>query len=125
MLEIRKVQLAALDNLRRKKIEAQLAERILVFFPDVVAARFPEPIEPFVSKLVDDALGFGIRRVSSVERYVDLACLLRDDFPHGPRHDWARAILTRHTLSGDAKVEALAAAIDAASEPASTAGRSA
>lgn len=105
MLKIRKEQLAALAEARKRSFVKDLTSRITRHWPQKAREMSDKDLRRMVTDGVDRAAGYGIRGGRDVARYANLMMALGPEFDRDSRYPWAEAFLTdeaiapRHKLS--------------------------
>ena len=105
MLIIRQAQMAALDAYSRDAFRERMLLHLTKDFPARAVELGPKGIRRLVDASIDKGADYRIASEDDLQAFVDLMVELGPEFDEEPAMDWARQILTRTSLSGQAKVE--------------------
>jgi hypothetical protein len=105
VLIIRKAQMDALDASSREAFRERMLRHVAKDFPARAAELGPKGIRRLVDASIDKGPEYGIAGEDDLQAFLDLMIELGPGFDEEPALAWAREILTRTSLSGQAKVE--------------------
>jgi hypothetical protein len=105
MLVIRKVQMDTLDAYTREAFRRRMLQHVVAEFPGRAAELRPDGVKRIVDASIAKGVDYGVAGEEELQGFIDLSVELGPDFEEQPEMEWARQILEKESLSGQAKIE--------------------
>jgi hypothetical protein len=104
MLVIRKAQMDTFDAYSRDAFKQRMLQHVTVDFPARTGELGARGVQRVVESSIAKGVDYGIAGEDDLQGFIDLSVELGPDFEEEPEMDWAKQILERPSLSGQAKL---------------------